>query len=437
MPVFEYRAIDANGKSHRGYVHGLDLTAAAQSLAKQGLQVEHLGLGDQAPEFVNPADLPPLSPPAMEEFDRPEIPQVDLRTSDPGYYSAPPLEARSRLQTDVFGPLMGSVKLEHLMFFFRQLSAMLDAGISPADSLDTLSRQTKSGKLAEIARETREHCRAGRPMSAGFQRYPEVFTPLMMSMVRVGEHSGLLAKQCRMLSDYIEKDIQLRNLVRRETASPKITLAASFVIIMAANFFITAATGRQGTLPTPWIIWTAVVIIAVAWFLFKRVGLRFGAVKFGWDKLLSTVPGFSAIYQSFAMAKFGRALSALWDSGVPLGTSYQLAADASGSEYIRSRVHPMVPQLSEGRALSEAMGEAGVFSETVMQMVKTGETSGQLGTMMEKVSDYYEDEGETQAKKAATILGVVCTIIVGIYVLIILVQFYGGYFSGMFRAGGM
>lgn len=97
----------------------------------------------------------------------------------------------------------------------------------------------------------------------------------------------------------------------------------------------------------------------------------------------------------------------------------------------------MVPQLSEGRALSEAMGEAGVFSETVMQMVKTGETSGQLGTMMEKVSDYYEDEGETQAKKAATILGVVCTIIVGIYVLIILVQFYGGYFSGMFRAGGM
>jgi type II secretory pathway component PulF len=138
--------------------------------------------------------------------------------------------------------------------------------------------------------------------------------------------------------------------------------------------------------------------------------------------------------QGFAMARWGRAFAAMYKAGVPYGEGVQMAADACGNEALRARMYPAVKQIQEGRSFTEVFAETGAFSPIVLDMTRTGETTGNLDEMLNKASEYYEDEGQTNARKAATILGVVALIFVGIYVGYIAVQFYSGMgFAGQYK----
>jgi type II secretory pathway component PulF len=321
------------------------------------------------------------------------------------------------------------VPLHRLHFFFRQLGTLLRAGINPADALDTLSKQS-SGKLATVLKETRDHVMAGRPMSAGFQRYPEVFTPLMMSMIRVGEQTGTLDEQCRQISEYIERDIELRNLIRRETAMPKITVAASVLIILGANSVIGVLAPGESGLPAPIAVWTLAVLAGAAAFVFVRFVLPHPTVRRAFDGFLLSLPWFGNMILGFSMAKFGRAFGAMYRAGVPLPQAVELAADACGNEAVRARVRPAGRRLESGQGITETFAATGAFSPIVLDMTRTGETTGNLEEMLTKIAEFYEDEGRTQAQTAAKIFGVAVLLLVGVYVLSIVVTFYTGFYAG-------
>lgn len=414
MPIFEYTATDAEGRIDRGAVIANDLAAAAVQLGQRGLTVQTLGMAGSAPQ---PMAQAPVTA-------RPEVSSAED--------SAPPVDPRPYFQSNVVGALVGGVPLSALHFFFKQLGTMLNAGINPVDGLDTLNSQTSHPKLKKVIEETRGHVLAGRPMSAGFQRYPEVFSPLMLSMIRVGERGGLLAEQCTQLSEYIKRDLELRNLIRRETAYPKMVIGASVIIIMGANAVISSVTKANQTegnfqIQAPIFIWIGILVATIAGFLFVRLGLRQQAIKHAWDQFLLLIPGIRGMVIGFAMAKFGRAFGALYRSGVPFGEGLKLAADACGNEALRSRIYPAVEKIETGQGITESLRETRAFSPIVMDMTSTGERTGNLDEMLEKASEFYEDEGQTQSRKAAAILGIVALLVVGGYVLYIAVTFFTTY----------
>ncbi|MCW5937211.1 MAG: type II secretion system F family protein [Fimbriimonadaceae bacterium] len=412
MPIFEYSATNPEGRTVNGTVHGASMDAAARSLVTQGLQVTSLAVA------VMPEEPRPASPAAPQ-------------TEGVAPQEAPPTTPRSRFVTDVAGPLVGQVPLTSLHFFFRQLSSMMHAGINPSDALDTLSHSTTSPKLRTVLRETRDHVVAGRPMSVGFQRYPEVFSPLILSLVRVGEQGGMLDEQFKLIADYLERDIALRNMIRRETFWPKVTVFFSILIILAANAVIASvAPGRQG-LPTPTFIWIGATVFFAAWFIFVRWGLRIPAVKHTVDSILVVLPWFGSMVNGFAMAKFGRAFGALYKGGVAIPVAVKLAADACGNEAVRSKIYPAAQRLESGAGITETFAATGGFSRIVLDMTRTGETTGQLDQMLTKVAEYYEEEGQIRAQQATKVFGVITLLIVAIYVLYILFTFYSGYFGGM------
>ncbi|MES1147433.1 MAG: type II secretion system F family protein [bacterium] len=424
MPVFQYQATDAAGRPEEGLAHGTDLASVIQQLTSRGLQVTSVGLAQVGYDPLDQAKLAPEQLPASE------APRVEER-------EPPPTEPRPFFQSNVVGPMVGGVKLEHLNFFFKQLSVMLNSGINPVDSLETLSKQTQSLKLKAVIKETSDHVLAGRPLSAGFQRYPEVFSPLMLSMIRVGERSGLISEQCRLLSDYIQRDIELRNMIRRETAYPKIVLWSSMVIILLTNTLITSVIAKPGaqTIMVPWVVWVFIFAVGAFAFFMNRFGLKIQAVKQAWDGFLLYVPGVGGMVLGFAMAKFGRAFAALYKSGVPLAEGLILAADSCGNEAIRARIHPAGKKIEQGHGIASTLRETGAFSPIVLDMASTGEMTGNIDEMMEKASDFYEDEAQTNARKGAMILGVVCLVLAGIYVLYIAVSFYSGYGARLEDAG--
>lgn len=397
MPVFQYQAVNREGKTERGLLHGASMDVAARLLSDKGLDVKEISLADTG----------------LDEE------------------AGPPLGPRPRLQTEVIAPLVEHVPLTQIHFFFRQLGAMLHAGINPAQALETLAKQAQSQKLRSVLQESRDHVVAGRPLSAGLQRYPEVFSPLIVSMVRAGEEGGFLADQCQQLSEYIQRDIELRNLIKRETAYPKIVVAASVLIIFGANVLISAIRPGSAGLAMPIVLWILFASVLIGGFLFARVGLKNPAVRESFDRFTIRLPGIGPMIHGFAMAKFGRAFGALYRGGVPLGKAMQLAADACGNEAVRAQIYPAVPKIDSGEGIAQTFASTGAFSPIVLDMANTGEVTGNMDLMLTKVAEYYEDEGTTKSKQAAMIFGVVCLLAVAAYVGFVVISFWGGHYAGL------
>jgi type II secretory pathway component PulF len=205
---------------------------------------------------------------------------------------------------------------------------------------------------------------------------------------------------------------------------------------MGANLIIASvAPGAQGlssplTTPATWIFLAPIIIFL---FLFFRVGLANGGVKYFWDWLIARLPGMGKIMREFSMAKFGRAFGALYKGGIPLTQCVQMAADACGNEYLRSRMYPAVKILESGAGITETFQSTGAFSPLVIDMVQTGEMTGSLDKMLGKMAEFYEDEAATKSTQLAQITGVVLGLLVAIYIGFIVISFYTGYFGGVMK----
>ena len=396
MPIFEYSGTNAEGQTERGMMPGASLDAVMSKLKAKGLQVTHVSLAQSG--------------------------------SDPLSEQPHNTGQRSRFQTDVLGPLLEQVPLSQLQFFFRQLAAMLSAGIGATQALETLSNQSQSSKLQQVLLETKGMVAVGQPISSGFERYPEVFSPMVISLVRAGEQGGFLVDQCKLISEYIQRDIELRNLIRKETLYPKVTLATSIIVILAARAIVHSY-GKETHLTSPltepgtWLILGPVII---ALFIYFKVIKKQPRMQYQWDAMVLRVPFIGNTSHGFAMAKFGRAFGALYKGGVPIRRAVELSADACGNEYVRSRMYPAGQALETGEGIGSAFARTGIVTPIALDMLRTGETTGNVDEMVLKMCEYYEEDGAVRARQAAVILGVAVLLLTGAYVLYVALQFYGG-----------
>ncbi len=436
MALFRYVGTLPDGMRKEGQIVASTLESAVSQLSSQGVSVEdiHRTVDPNDPLSAPPSPRPPASPDAPAPSHSPGGVAEASRTSD-----GPATEERSKVQTDLLGPLVGGVPLSDLQFFFRQLSTMLNAGLGAAQAMDILTKQTRHPKLRSIVEEIKDHIVSGRPMSVGMQRYPEVFSPLMMSMVRTGEEGGMLSDQTRQLADYIQRDIELRNLIRRETAYPKLVLVAAVVVIAGANAIIASikpgASGIYSPLTDPRVLIPLIPIVIVGWLAFRLVKRR-PEVLSTWHNFTSSLPWFGDMVRGFAMARFGRAFGALYAAGVPMPKAFRLASDACGNESLRFRMQPAADQLEQGVSMSQAFISTNAFNPLVIDMVRTGEMTGNVDLMLNKMAEYYEDEGSVKARQSALVLGVLVFLVVGVYVGYVIISFYAGHFGGIAGAAG-
>ncbi len=432
MPTFEYSATTADGQVTRGQMFSTSMDQAMADLRKRGLEVQQIGIpgnaadplqgfSPSAPRYAEPggenvAAAPEFAPPSV----------------------VPPWEPRSYMASSVWGPLAGKVPLVRLTFFFRQFATMTSAGVPLIQSLQTLSGQAHSEKLTSIILEMRANAEIGRPVSVAMQRYPEVFPPVVMSLVRAGEETGLTDESYNIIADYLDREIVLRNLYKRVTFWPKLELGFSFVIIIVANMIISAVGGTEklNSPLTTWQTWIWLGPLIVFLFLFVRVGLANARIKFNWDLVIVKIPGFGKILRELAMAKFGRAFGAVYKAGIPVSRALTLAANACGNEYLRARMAPAYKKLEEGYGISETFRETGAFSPIVLDMVHTGETTGNLDQMLNKMADFYEEEAATKAHQVGLVFGVVVFLCVAIYIAMIVINFFMAHYSGVSAAGG-
>lgn len=446
MPTFEYQAQAQDGQLVNGLVFGMTMDHALRDLGSKGLQIMRIGVAanpnDPLSAVAAPAPRPvehSSSEVASAEVD-PSISNPDspyaTTTSTPMGDMAPPVEQRSYIARAVWGPVVGKVALDHLAFFFRQGATMFAAGVPIVQALTTLSNQSSSPKLKGIIKETAEHVKAGRPISAGLQRYPEVFSPVIVSLIRAGEEGGFLDEAMATVADYLDREIVLRNLYKRVTFMPKLTVITSILIIVGANLIIDRLGGSEKlwsplTQVSTWFILTPIII---GLFLFLRIGLANPAVKYIWDTVISNIPYLGTTMRQLSMAKFGRAFGALYRGGVPMVKALQLSADACGNEFLRARMYPAYKGLERGSGVTETFRATHAFNPIVMDMVHTGETTGNLDHMLNKVAEYYEGEAEVRSHKTGQVVGVALVILVAVYIGYVVINFYSQHYGNMMKS---
>jgi type II secretory pathway component PulF len=170
--------------------------------------------------------------------------------------------------------------------------------------------------------------------------------------------------------------------------------------------------------------WFVLAPIIVGLFLFFRVGLANPRIKYNYDMVTLKIPYLGNTMRQLSMAKFGRAFGALYKGGVPIPKAIQLSADACGNEYLRARINPAAKHLMEGEGIAPTLRGTEAFSPIVLDMVSTGETTGNLDQMLTKLAEFYEGEGETRSHQTAVATGVFIGLIVAAYIGYVVITFY-------------
>lgn len=381
MATFSYEARDNTGNTVSGIIEAGEARGAAGALQEQGLFPTRI---------------------------------VPVGRAIPASENAP---ARTHV-----APFLIAVPLPALAMMYSQFGTLMDAGVSIAQAMTTLSQQTTHPRLQAILRECAEAVNAGHSLSSVMERHPATFTPIQTELIRAGEAGGMLDLMARRIAAYLEKEIEIRRRLKRETLYPKIVLGFSGCVLLLLGFLKSGSAGLVGRLTFGAVVGGTAFAV---WWLLRYLN-QFPALGAAWDRMKMLVPGVGGVARRYATARFARALAALYSGGILLTRAVEAAARACGNRAIEERILTHAPALNAGEGIAAMLQQAGLLSPLAVQMARTGEQTGSLDTMMDKVADYLESEADAKSHQIAVGVGVAALLVAALVVLYIALTFYAG-----------
>ncbi|MDX1932897.1 MAG: type II secretion system F family protein [Capsulimonadales bacterium] len=420
MATYNYQAEDDRGNVVSGLIDATDDKSAALAIRDQGLHPVRVR-PQMLLENINGAETAARP---VETFETHGTATLAPASDNPMFA---PVGQQSRVE---LAPFLNAVPLSDLAIMYRQLATLLGAGVPLGQSLVALAEQTRNSRLNAILREMITMVAAGSPLTKVMERYPSVFSTLQVEMLRAAETSGLMEVMCHRLADYLEREIETKRKIQRETLYPKIVLFVAGCVILLLAFLKSGAEGPIGHLK--FAAGVGLTGFGIWWFMkYANQYPQFGAA---WDNIRLLIPGTGGIARRYATARFTRALAALYGGGVLITSAVAIAARACGNRAIGQTMLDNVHRLNNGEGISGMLAASGLLSPIAVRMAQTGEQTGSLDAMMDKVADYLESEADTKAHQFAVITGVVALLIAALVVLYIAVTFYTGQFGDAFKA---
>ncbi|TAL21959.1 MAG: type II secretion system F family protein [Nitrospirae bacterium] len=332
------------------------------------------------------------------------------------------IEAEDKIKPsmDIGMQLFDRIKPEDLIVFSRQLATLVTAGISFLSSLDTLATQTKSKRLRSIIEKIRKDIEGGSSFSDALSKFPKVFSPLYVSMIRVGEEGGVLDDILERLASLLEHEAATKARMKAATRYPLIVVVSITIAFFVLTTFVVpkfaalyASSKVALPLPTRMLIFTNMAIkkywlliaAGIAGIIFAVKGyIKTPSGRWNWDKLKLGIPIIGDVIEKSVMSRFARIFSTLYRSGIPMLHTLDVVSGTLGNVIISRAVEVVKESVREGKGLAQPMASTTVFPPMVTQMVAVGEETGALDEMLTKVSDYYDREVEYAIKNLSTTL---------------------------------
>ena len=300
--------------------------------------------------------------------------------------------------------------------FTRQFATLVGAGLPIAQSLRTVSEQTQNKAMQAVIEEILANVEAGRSLSDAFEKHPDIFSKVYLSLIKAGEVSGTLDNSLRRIADQEEKDDKMLGKIKSAMTMPLITL---FVIVVVFIYMMLEVVPHveslyndlHETLPaltqalvnikdfliSMWwlvLIILAVIVVAVGQYLRTKSGIK---VK---DTVKLNVPLFNGLFRILYNSRFARIAQILLATGVSVLDTLNIAGEATANTIVQVSVEKAAEEVSGGKTLSVALKDKDYIEPLVYQMAAIGEQSGKMDEMLGKAAQVFEDELD---EKIATI----------------------------------
>ena len=364
MPAYEYIALDARGKQKKGVLEADSVRQIRQLLRDQGLV--------------------PMEVDAARE-----------QQSTGGF------------SLSNFGRRLGALDR---VLFTRQLATLIAAGLPIEEALQAIAQQTEKQSMRSLVMAIRSKLLEGHSLASSLTDYPGSFSHLYRSTIAAGEQSGFLDKVLENLATYEERQFESSRDVEMAMLYPVLLTLFAFGIVGALMIYVVPDMigvlenmGQELPLSTRILIsmseftqsywWLILAVIAATVFGIRFLLQQPGA-RLTWDRQKLSLPLISRITRSANAARYANTLSILTSSGVPLVEAMNIAAEVVSNQWLKRRLADSTQRVSEGSSLRAALEGVGYFPPMLLHMVASGESSGELDSMLEKVAIYQQTEVE-------------------------------------------
>ncbi|PIR39972.1 MAG: hypothetical protein COV33_02350 [Candidatus Zambryskibacteria bacterium CG10_big_fil_rev_8_21_14_0_10_34_34] len=374
-----------------------------------------------------------------DEEEKEETKEFDSKTS---LYSTIRLSGGSIISAEEVGKNKVSfefsfrkkVKPQEIIIFAKNLSVMVDAGLSVSRSLNILEKQLKNKKFIEILKSVGVSVNGGETLSNSLAKHPKTFSDLFVAMVKAGEESGKLSNSLKIVADQLEKAYNLSKKIKGAMIYPTVIVSVMAVIgVVLMVYMVPTLTetfkGLEIELPLP-----TRIIIAISDFLRANIilvmiitaGAIFGFLsglktKKGKDMLdffILHFPMIKTMVKEVNAARTTRTLSSLISSGVDIVAAIGITSTVIQNHYFKNLLDDAAKQVEVGELLSSSLSNSkgDLFPIFVAEMLAVGEETGKMTDMMDNVATYYENEVDQKTKDLSTIIEPVLMVFIGIAV---------------------
>jgi len=385
MPLFTYSASDSKNQLIKGTLETTDRTAVTAALSKQGLR--------------------PLS---IKETNG-----MSIKSSKGGFKSK-------------------KVKMNDLVMFTRELSAMVGAGVPLLRSLTSLEEHAESPALKRTLLAVIQDVEDGSGFADALSKHPNVFDDVYVNMVRAGEAAGILDDILKRLAMQQEKNATIRKKIKSAMTYPMVLIGITIIAFFGLMLFVIPQIGNiikdlggeDAELPP-----LTQAMLAISDFMlgywFIVLPAIFGGIysllhfiktpkgKAIFHKLILKVPGVGLLIRKIAIARFARTFSALIGAGVAVLEALNVTARAVGNTVYEDALNKAAEEVKNGVSLSSVIGKNPIFPAIVAQMLSVGEETGQTDVVLVKVADFYEEEVDVAIEGMSSIIEPLMIVIMG------------------------
>lgn len=380
MPAtFHYKVRDNLGKTHEGEIEAEDRDEAAQSLRRDGFAV------------------------------------LELEEEEGGLSLFP-----------------ARIKKTDIIYATNQLAIMVDTGITLSAALTGIAEQEDNPSFKALLNDLKNHVEAGEDFSSALARHPKHFDTTFIAMVKASEHTGTLGEMLERIAGYLRSELETRSKVRAALAYPGVMAGLAVAVTIFLLTYVlpkfTPLFERKGMqLPGPTVVmltlshalsdyWWAWAVGGVALALTYFFGRKTDAGRRVIDYVKINLPIVGPMFRKVTISRSVRTLGTMIQSGVSMLDAIQLTSEVSGNIYYEEAWNHVLDEITQGNRICEALQGNPLFPKTLVQMIGSGEETGKLDFVLQKVSVYYDREVEMALKTATSLIEPIMITVMGVVV---------------------
>jgi type IV pilus assembly protein PilC len=330
------------------------------------------------------------------------------------------------------------VTLKDIYIFSREFSYIIAAGIGIVRAMDILKEQTENPRLKKVISYVSDRVQKGESLSSAMKKYRE-FPNMLVNMIEVGEASGTLDEMMLRMAVYYDKEYKQQQKIKQALTYPILVciMAVGIVNVLVIKVLPTfidmslqnGVTKDQLPLPTRIVMafsniltgyWYVILLVIFLGFLLLKIGAKSnGNTKL--DKFKLNFPLLGKLYKKVITARFARTFGMLTNYGIPVIQSMEICSQIVENTFIRDILLSTKGEIEKGASLGETLESRNIFPVMLIQMIKIGEESGTMDSVLGKTAEFYDGEVETTTAQLTTLIEPIIIAVLGVVVGFIII----------------